>query len=66
MRKFISRAFGRTHKPRHPQLSIEPGVEDRIVASRAHGSVRVQNGMFDTKADIDAEYERVRGTKFAV
>jgi hypothetical protein len=66
MFKFISRAFGWTRKPRHPNVSIEPEVEDAIVASRSHGNVRVQAGMFDTKEDIDAEYECVRRTKFAV
>jgi hypothetical protein len=66
MLKFISLAFSWTRKPRHPNLSIEPEVEDAIVASHSHGNVRVQAGMFDTKDEVDAEYGRIRGTKFAV
>jgi hypothetical protein len=66
MFRFISIAFGWTKKPQHPHVSIEPEVEDAIVASHSHGNVRVQAGMFDTKADIDAEYASIRGTKYAV
>ena len=66
MLRFISLAFERIRKPRHPHLIIKPEVEDAIVASRSHGSVRVQAAMFDTKADIDEEFNRIRGTRFAV
>lgn len=66
MFRFISLAFARIKKPRHPDLSMEPGLEDAIVAAHSHGSVRVQAGMFDTKADVEAEYDRLRGTKFSL
>lgn len=65
MLKRIARAFKMVKAPRNPTLSIDPEVGRRIVASRSHGNVRLQAGLFYTKSDVDAEYERLRGTEFA-
>ena len=64
MLKAIAIAFGRTPKPRRPELSIDPETVRAVVAERSHGNVRLQAGMFYTKDDVDAEYELVRGTEF--
>ena len=64
MLKFISLAFGRTRMPKAPQLSIDPDIARAIVAAHSHGNVRLQSGRYYTKADVDAEFEKVRGTEF--
>lgn len=61
MFKIISLAFGRTPKLRTPDMSIDPDMVRSIVSSHSHGNVRLQDGRYYTSADVDAEYEAVRG-----
>lgn len=63
MLKIVSLAFGRTPRPRNPDLSIDPDTMRAIVSAHSHGNVRLQDGRYYTKADVDAEYEAVRGAK---
>jgi len=66
MLKFISLAFGRVPKPREPQVSIDPQVARNIVATHSHGNVRLQDGRYYTKADVDAEYKKIRDVQLAL
>jgi len=44
---------------------ILPEAIRGIVSARSHGNVRLQEGLFYTKDDVDEQFERVRKFDFA-
>jgi hypothetical protein len=64
MFEFITRALSKPKKPRAPNASIDRGTIHEIVGSRSHGNVRLQNGRFYTKKDVDEQYARLKDVKF--
>ena len=57
------------HSPVAPSQSKEAeearrGAAKQVVSRVARGNIRLQRGEYATRADIDAEYERIKGFKF--
>ncbi len=64
MLQFITRALSKPAKPSAPHDASDPQTIRGIVSARSHGNVRLQNGLFYTKKDVDDQYERLRGVNF--
>lgn len=64
--KSIANAFRAPARPKLADAVIAPDVARAIVASRSHGNVRLQDGRFYTKTDIDAEFEALRGVDLTI
>ena len=64
MWNFITRALSKPVQPRTPDADFDPLTIRGIVSARSHGNVRLQNGLFYTKKDVDEKYERLRGVNF--
>lgn len=57
------------HSPVSPSQSKEAeearkGTAKQVVRRVARGNIRLQRGEYDTKADIEAQYERIKDFKF--
>ena len=57
------------HSPLWPSRSREAvdarnGAVKQVVIRVARGNIRLQRGEFDTAADIEAQYERIKGFEF--
>ena len=57
------------HSPAAPSQSKEAeearrGAAKQVVTRMVRGNVRLQRGEYATRADIEAEYERIKGFKF--
>ena len=64
--ELIKLAFSKTTVPEELHQDILPETIRGIVSGRSHGNVRLQEGLFYTKEDVDEQYERARSYKFAV
>lgn len=51
--------------PEEPHKDLLPETIRGIVSARSHGNVRLQEGFFYTKEDVDEQYRRVRQYDFA-
>lgn len=57
------------HSPLWPSQSREAvdarnGAVKQVVIRVARGNIRLQRGEFDTEADIEAQYERIKDIEF--
>ena len=57
------------HSPLSPSQTKEAGearegAVKQVVSRVAHGNIRLQRGEYDTKADIEAQYERIKDFQF--
>ena len=57
------------HRPSVPSQTQEArdareGAVRQVVSRVARGNIRLQRGEYDTKADIEAQYERIKDFKF--
>ena len=57
------------HSPSPPSQTKEAreareGAVKQVVGRVAHGNIRLQRGEYDTKADIEAQYERIKDFRF--
>lgn len=63
--ELIKLAFEQPTMPDEPHKDILPDTIRGIVSARSHGNVRLQEGLFYTKDDVDEQYQRVRKYDFA-
>ncbi len=57
------------HSPSAPSQTKEAreareGAVKQVVSRVARGNIRLQRGEYDTKADIEAQYERIKDFRF--
>jgi hypothetical protein len=64
MFQFITRALSKPTKPSSPHANVDPETIRGIVSHGSHGNVRLQNGRFYTKKDVDEQYARLKDVNF--
>lgn len=47
------------------KFADEDGVSRTVVAGHSHGNIRLQNGEFFIKSDVDATFEKIRNVRFS-
>lgn len=66
--RFVSTFKAAFEVPKVPQQEPEKTCDliDRVVVgARSHGNMRLQHGLYYTRRDLDAEYDRVRKINFS-
>ena len=66
---FMSHLRLALHMPSSPSQTKEAGearegAVRRVVRRVARGNIRLQRGEYDTKADVEAQYERIKDVEF--
>ncbi|GAB5487436.1 MAG: hypothetical protein Pars2KO_10060 [Parasphingorhabdus sp.] len=64
MFKFIKLALSSPKRPESPNSDILPERMDEIVGAWARGNVRLQEGLFYTRKDVDEQFQRIKGFDF--
>jgi len=56
--------FKSPRSPENPDCDVLDSDIKKIVGSRTIGNVRIQEGLFYTRKEVDEEYEKIRNVDF--